>query len=119
MDDRPEVLILHIRDVAAEIAGLVGSTSIEELRHDVMRERGLVMSVMVIGELASRIAENHPDIVAALPQVPWARIRGLRNRIAHGYFELDLDIVWDVAVNAVPDFAGQLVARLDPRQISS
>jgi len=47
------------------------------------------------------------------------RLRGLRNRIAHGYFEVDIDIVWRAAVEEVPALARVLVARLDPPQIGS
>lgn len=114
MDDRLQVLILHIRDVAMELNEFTRTHKVDDLRRDVMVERGFVMSVMIIGELAGRIVEGHPDVVADMPEVPWARIRGLRNRIAHGYFDLDLDTVWDVVVNSIPEFAGRLAAKLEP-----
>ncbi len=45
--------------------------------------------------------------------MPWEQIRGLRNRIVHGYFELDFDIIWSACVNDVPKLARRLVATLD------
>ena len=112
--ERLEVLILHLRDVAAELAEYTRNLSADEVSQDLMRERGVVMSVMIVGELAGRIVDGHPEILAEIPDIPWARIRSLRNRIAHGYFELDFDVVWDVAVNAVPAFASRLTALLPP-----
>lgn len=36
------------------------------------------------------------------PQVPWRSMKGMRNRIAHGYFEIDLDTVWETVQTALP-----------------
>jgi uncharacterized protein with HEPN domain len=42
------------------------------------------------------------------PEVPWRNIRSMRNRIAHGYFDIDLDIVWDTVQIALPELLRQL-----------
>jgi uncharacterized protein with HEPN domain len=78
-----------------------------------MLERAMTMSLLIVGELVSRIYDRYPQFVADLPDVPWEEIRGLRNRIAHGYFELDFDVIWEAAVTDVPRLAQKLVERLD------
>ena len=118
-DERLRVLIYHVRDVAAEIAGFLSRHTREDLQNDIFAERGLIMSLYMIADLATRIQTEHPDFVATLPQVPWKDIRGLRNRVAHGYFELDIEVLWRSAVEDIPTLAEALVARLDPPQISS
>lgn len=42
------------------------------------------------------------------PTIPWSQMNGMRNRMAHGYFELDLDIVWDTVRTAIPDLETNL-----------
>jgi uncharacterized protein with HEPN domain len=42
------------------------------------------------------------------PSVPWHQMKGMRNRMAHGYFDLDLDVVWDTIKTAIPDLEAKL-----------
>ncbi len=49
------------------------------------------------------LAETHSE-------VPWRNMRGMRNRIAHGYFEIDLDIVWETVSSALPELQKQLTS---------
>jgi len=46
----------------------------------------------------------------AHPDVPWRSMRGMRNRIAHGYFDINLDVVWDIVQIALPGLLIQLPA---------
>jgi uncharacterized protein with HEPN domain len=119
IDERLRVLIYHIRDTAAEIGTFVAMNNREDVQANLFAERGLIMSLYMIADLATRVQTEHPDFVAALPEVPWKDIRGLRNRIAHGYFEVDPDIIWHAAVEEVPTLAKLLVERLDLPQIGS
>lgn len=57
---------------------------------------------MIIGEAAAKIMERHPAFAARHQEVPWRNMRGMRNRIAHGYFDIDLDVVWDTVRTALP-----------------
>ncbi len=43
-------------------------------------------------------------------QVPWRSMRGMRNRIAHGYFDINLDIVWETVQTALPELLKRLPA---------
>lgn len=112
MDERLTILVYHIRDTSAEIAEFVATSTRDDLRTDLKLERALVMSLLVVGEMVSRICERYPEFIAELPDLPWQQIRGLRNRIAHGYFELDYDIIWTACVDDVPVLARRLVAKL-------
>jgi uncharacterized protein with HEPN domain len=70
--------------------------------------QAVVLNLLLIGEVAARIVEGAPVFVAAHPEIPWAAMRGMRNRIAHGYFELDLKVVWDTVGSAVPQLSRRL-----------
>ena len=61
----------------------------------------------IIGEAASRLSA---ETRAAHPPIPWREIVGMRNRLVHAYFEIDLRLVWDTVRNDLPP----LIARLEP-----
>lgn len=65
--------------------------------------------MIVLGEAATKVMDRYPEFAAAQTQVPWRNMRGMRNRIAHGYFDIDLDVVWETARTALP----QLLLTLD------
>jgi uncharacterized protein with HEPN domain len=67
----------------------------------------LVHMIQVIGEAASGLSD---ELTSKYPEVPWRQIVAIRNRVVHGYFEVDLDILWDVAVVDVPHLAEQVRA---------
>lgn len=61
--------------------------------------------VFVIGEAAARLPEYWKN---RLPNVPWRKIVGLRNLLAHGYWVIDVDELWDIARNKVPELVSEL-----------
>ncbi len=63
----------------------------------------MIMSLVIIGEAAAKIIDRYPDFVARNSETPWRSMRGMRNRIAHGYFEINLEIVWDTVQTALPE----------------
>jgi len=65
----------------------------------------LVHLIQVIGEAAAGLSDG---FIAQHPEVPWRQIIATRNRVVHGYFEVDLDILWDVAIIDVPELASQV-----------
>jgi uncharacterized protein with HEPN domain len=67
----------------------------------------LVHLIQVIGEAAAGLSDG---FIAQHPEVPWRQIIATRNRVVHGYFEVDLDILWDVAMIDVPRLASQALA---------
>ncbi|MCM1051262.1 MAG: DUF86 domain-containing protein [Paenibacillus sp.] len=56
-----------------------------------------------IGEGVKKIDKLLPEFLQEhAPEIPWRSIKGLRDHIAHGYFNIDADVVYDVAVNEIP-----------------
>jgi hypothetical protein len=82
-------------------------------------ELGVMTQVATPGGLKLRIRDRvlreaaaglSDGFIAQHPEVPWRQIIATRNRVVHGYFEVDLDILWDVAVIDVPQLASQVLA---------
>lgn len=63
-----------------------------------------------IGEAASRLSD---DVVQAHPEIPWRQIVAMRNRVVHGYFDVDLDVLWSAVSVDVPQLA-ERVRRFAP-----
>jgi uncharacterized protein with HEPN domain len=64
-------------------------------------------ALQVIGEAASKVS---PETKVELPGLPWQDIVGMRNRLVHVYFDVDLDVVWDSVTKDLPE----LVRLLEP-----
>ncbi|WP_180899942.1 HepT-like ribonuclease domain-containing protein [Martelella soudanensis] len=75
---------------------------------DLKTQRAVVMSLMIVREAASRVLADHPEFAQSQVTVPWRSIRGMRNRIAHGYFDIDLHVVWQT-VAELPALVERLV----------
>ena len=75
---------------------------------DKKTQQAVVLNLLVLGETATKILQNQPDFAALHPQIPWRSMKGMRNRIAHGYFDINLDVVWDTTHTALPELAAQL-----------
>jgi uncharacterized protein with HEPN domain len=69
---------------------------------DKKTQRVVILNSFVIGEAATQIAAECAEFVAAHPNVPWKQMRGMRNWMAHGYFEINLDVVWDAVQQSLP-----------------
>src|SRR5690606_1265497 len=68
----------------------------------------VAMNMLTIGEIASKLIERYPARLAAHPQIPWTSMKGMRNRIAHGYFEIDQGVVWETVQRDLPRLIEQL-----------
>lgn len=89
----------HIHDAAAKAISFVQSRNREDLNQNEMLSLALVRLIEIIGEAANHVSV---DCQVAYPQIPWRAIVGMRNRIVHAYFDIDLDVVWQVITNDLP-----------------
>ncbi len=98
----------HIKLAASDAISFVEGLSKEEFLEDRRTQQAVVMSLIIIGEASTKIMDQHADFTALHAQIPWRSMRGMRNRIAHGYFEINLDVVWDTLQSALPDLLKRL-----------
>lgn len=98
----------HMSEAAADACEFVQGQSRSDFSADKRTQQAVIMSLAIVGEAASRIIERHADFVERHPEISWRSMRGMRNRIAHGYFDVDLDVVWATVQTALP----QLLERL-------
>jgi len=109
----------HMSKAATDACAFVKGLAQEDFLQDTRTQQAVTMSLIVIGEAATKIIDQYPEFVVAQSQIPWRSMRGMRNRIAHGYFEIDLDVVWETVQTALPTLLKQLpAAKLQAQQLS-
>lgn len=112
-DNRLTDYLDHMRQAAADACGFVEGMTQAEFLQDKRTQQAVVLSLIVLGEAATKVMDRHEAFATANDQIPWRNMRGMRNRIAHGYFDIDLEVVWDTVRTALPTLRLQLEA-LDP-----
>ena len=93
----------HMRQAASDALIFVEGLSKEEFVDDKRTQQAVIMSLVIIGEAATKVMDRFPEFTAQNTPVPWRSMRGMRNRIAHGYFDINLDVVWDTVQVALPE----------------
>lgn len=83
----------HIRDAAKEALFFVKERTRQDLNSDRLLSLALVRLIEIIGEAANGVSE---PCRTQYNTIPWRQMIGMRNRLVHAYFEVDLDIVWQV-----------------------
>ncbi|MBI2437856.1 MAG: DUF86 domain-containing protein [Lentisphaerae bacterium] len=106
-----EIRLRHMLEAAREAI----SFAKERTRSDLDRNRMLVLSLVkdieIIGEAAYQTAETTRD---ELPAVPWADIIGMRHRLVHAYFDINLDVLWETVQDDLPPLVAQIELLLPP-----
>lgn len=93
----------HIQQAATDACSFIEGLSKEEFLHDKRTQQAVIMSLIIIGEAATKIMDGFSAFSDTHPEVPWRSMRGMRNRIAHGYFDINLDVVWETVKTALPE----------------
>ncbi len=100
MTSPPDVLFLrHMLDAIDRVVEATERVSVEEFNRDWMIQDAIIHELQILGEAAGRVSREFTD---RHPEVPWSKVTGLRHKIVHDYFALDLKIVWDTAKLDVP-----------------
>ncbi len=108
--DRTDVFLDLIRDAAKDAVTFSEGLELEDFVNDSKTRHAVAMCLIIIGENVARLAKYHPEFLSAHPETPWTQAIGMRNRIAHGYEDLDFAIVWRTAKLYLPDLLRTLPA---------
>jgi uncharacterized protein with HEPN domain len=100
----------HMQHAANDACAFLEGFSKDEFLADKRTQQAVIMSLIVIGEAAIKVMDGYAVFAQAHPEVPWRNMRGMRNRIAHGYFDIDLDVVWNTVKGWLPELLKQLTA---------
>ena len=97
--------LCDILEAARLIASYVKDTSETAFRTDVQKQDAVIRRIEIIGEAAAHLTD---ETRKAIPKLPFRKMRGMRNIVAHDYANVDLKIVWEVATVYVPEVCAVL-----------
>src|SRR5271157_1544699 len=95
---RDPAFILDIILACRKLSGFVAGRSRADLDEDLMLQFAVLPAIAIIGEAANRLS---PGFRQAHPTIPWSEVIGTRNRIIHGYDDVKLYIIWDIATEKI------------------
>ena len=101
----PDLLVEDILEALRKISRYTVGMGPEEFRQDPKTIDAVIRNLEILGEATRQLPEN---FISRYPGVPWRQIAGLRNRIIHEYFAVDLEIVWQVIQHDLPQLEEQL-----------
>ena len=100
----------HIQQAAADARSFVEGLAKDDFLADKRTQQAVIMSLIIIGEAATKVMDGYAEFTQAHAEMPWRSMRNMRNRMAHGYFDIDLDVVWETAQEWLPQLLKQLSA---------
>lgn len=100
----------HIQQAAADARTFVEGLAKADFLVDKRTQQAVIMSLIIIGEAATKVMDGYPDFTQVHAGVPWRSMRNMRNRMAHGYFDINLDVVWETVQEWLPQLLQQLTA---------
>jgi uncharacterized protein with HEPN domain len=103
----------HMREAIDRIARYTEDVDESGFLGNPMIQDAVLRNIEIIGEAARIIERTAPDFAARHADVPWAVIYTMRNCISHGYFKVDLEIVWKTLRSDLPELAVQVSRLID------
>jgi uncharacterized protein with HEPN domain len=80
-------LLAHIREAANQSAIYIDGLAKEDFFEDKRTQQATILNLIILGEAATKLMDHYPEVCAGYPDLEWRSMRGMRNRIAHGYYD--------------------------------
>ena len=95
----------HMRDAAQKAVAFLRGKNREDLDSDEQLALAVIRLLEVVGEAANQVSL---PFQTAHPEFPWPAMRGTRNRLIHGYFDVDYDVIWQIVKTDLPPLIRRL-----------
>ncbi len=112
-DNRLPDYLDHILRAASDARDFVEGMSNGDFLIDKRTQQAVIMNLIIIGEAATKIMDGYTEFTEKHAEVPWRSMRNMRNRMAHGYFDINLDLVWETVQEWLPELLKQLPEMLE------
>ena len=106
----PDLAFRQMLEYCQEVVEITRGKSRADLDNDRVLNLALTRLLEIIGEAANRIPD---DIQSRYPELPWLQMISARNRLIHGYDNVDFDILWAILMDDIPKMIVQLEAILE------
>lgn len=99
MRDEDRVRLRHMIDAAESVQKFLHGRKRADLDNDEMLLFAVIRAIEILGEAAGKVAD---ETRAQAPAIPWSAIVAMRNRLVHGYFDIDTEVVWKTVTTELP-----------------
>lgn len=103
----------HILDAAQEAVHFTNQKNRTDLYKDRILSLALIKLLEIVGEAASVVSE---DLRRQFPEIAWRQMTAMRNRLIHGYFDIDYELVWDTITEELPPLIHQIKQVLEKEE---
>ena len=107
MSDEDLVRLQHMVEAAQSAIDFMSGRDRADLNQDRMLLFAVTRAIEIVGEAASKISD---ETRSAHDGIPWKAIVGMRNRLVHAYFDINVDVVWQTVTVEIPHILPELVA---------
>lgn len=110
MSGKDRIILQKIVKYIHEAGSYTQEMDFESFSQD---SKTMAATAFVLGQIGELAKEISPELEADYPQIPWRGMRGMRNRIVHDYENVDLNMLWDVTANDLPEVLAQIASLLE------
>lgn len=110
-----DAYLLDMLLAAREARKLTADLTFASFEQNRMAQLAILKTVEIVGEAAARVSTEYKD---THPEIPWSGIVGMRNRLVHGYFNINMQRVWETVQEDIPRLIPQLEALVSPEMES-
>lgn len=105
--------LLHMLEAADRILQYTAGVTEEQFLATPMTQDATVRNIEIIGEAANSLLKADSDFASRHASIPFAQIYGMRNRMAHGYFTVSAQMIWETVVTDIPALRAKILQVLD------
>lgn len=106
--EHDKVYAKHILDAITSIEKFLAGKNYEIFCEDELLQNGVIRELEIIGEAVKHISDGFKS---AIPGLPWKDIAGMRDKLIHDYFSVDLDAVWKAATKDVEELKTEILKK--------
>jgi uncharacterized protein with HEPN domain len=112
---RDEAYLLDVLIAAPKALQFLEGITWQEFTQSELHQNAVIRPLEIIGEAARRVSQETRD---AHPEIPWEQMIGMRNRLIHEYFRINLSTAWETIQNDLPRLIAQIEPLVPPEDIT-
>lgn len=107
-DPRMQDYLRHMHEAALQIRQYIDGQDKGSFLADTRTQQAVLFNIVVLGEASAKLMDGYAEFILRHPEIPWRAVRNMRNQVAHGYFTIDMDVVWQTVTIALADLLQKL-----------